>query len=160
MCDRTRTSSPRSWAAQCVALFFPVTAILHHAVFFPRTCMLNPTGALEYAPTVVGRMLTHDASWALGMVAAVGVWLLGRRVPTIQRLVPPFLIGFIPLTLWIWDIPFADRPICTGGHDGRLVVPVIGHVGTRHVYALCIFIFALLMLPRVARLRVRQDVAT
>jgi hypothetical protein len=45
-------------------------------------------------------------------------------------------------------VPFAGRPICTCCHDGRWVVPLVGAVRTKHMYALGLVTFVVLLLAR------------
>ena len=37
-------------------------------------------------------------------------------------LVAPAFVSFIPLSFWVWDIPFTKRVICHNFHGGRFVV--------------------------------------
>jgi len=44
----------------------------------------------------------------------------------------PMFISFLPVTLWIWDIPFTHRIICRTLHEGNSV-PLTGvYLMTRH----------------------------
>jgi hypothetical protein len=47
-----------------------------------------------------------------------------------------FAIATIPLSLWIWDIPFTGRIICRLGHDGR------SPVNTHDLYIFAAIAFA------------------
>jgi len=141
------TGYSRSWAIQCALLSVPFAAILHHAVFFRPTCMLNPFGP-EYTPSVLANWITHDPSLPVALLIAALVFVAGLRLPLARSWVPAFLIAFVPLALWIWDVPFAGRPICACCHDGRLVLPGIGRVSSRHVYAFCAGVFAALLIGR------------
>jgi hypothetical protein len=50
------------------------------------------------------------------------------------------LISFMPLAIWIWDIPFTGRVICHHAHDDRL--QVFGWaVTSRHFYCLGVIVF-------------------
>lgn len=131
--------SSLSWCAWSVALFLPVTAVLHHAVFFRGSCMINPFGQ-EYTRDAVRRWLAQDAAprWgalAVALVCAAGLWL---EAPAFQIAVRSIVIGFAPLSLWIWDIPGSGRWICRHFHDDLWVLPVLGPVRTRHLYALSV----------------------
>jgi hypothetical protein len=137
----------RGWALQCAALCVPFAAVLHHAVFFRPTCMLNPFGP-DYTPSVLAKWITHDPSLPVALLLAALVFVAGLRLSLARRWVPAFLIAFAPLSLWIWDVPLAGRPICGCCHDGRLVLPGIGHVSSRHVYAFCLGLFAALLIGR------------
>lgn len=145
----------RAWALQCAALSVPFAAILHHAVFFRPTCMLNPFGP-DYTPSVLARWITRDPSFPFGLGLAALIFVVGVRVPAlvIRAWVPAFLIAFAPLALWVWDVPFAGRPICACCHDGRLSLPVVGSVHARHVYELCVGLFAALLIGRSLAARV------
>lgn len=126
----------KRWAAQCVALFFPFTAAFHHAYFVSPTCMLNPIGP-DYTPATLAKLVLQDPSIGWGCFAALVTYLLGFNA-VLGRLVRagaiPLFIGFLPLSLWVWDIPFAGRPICMHWHDGKLVLPVIGHLRGTYLY--------------------------
>jgi hypothetical protein len=52
----------------------------------------------------------------------LATFLLGRQVPLIKILAACLLISFMPLALWIWDIPFTGRVICFHAHDDKLSV--------------------------------------
>jgi hypothetical protein len=114
------------WLAALVVV--PVTAILHHAVFFFSQCMLNPVGGDDYSVATVTRWLTIDPSLPIACVVAAAVYALGRRFAWVRSVVIAFVIGFAPLSLWVWDIPFTERVICRSWHDNRIVVHA------RHLY--------------------------
>lgn len=121
-----------------VLLVLPFAAILHHAVFYRGMCMLNRFGP-DYIPNVVHRWLVHDPSlWCAAGMAMLLYWASAPRARTI---IVAFLVGFLPLTVWIWDVPFLGRPICHCCHDGRLVLPVLGRIRSMHVYALSFSLF-------------------
>jgi hypothetical protein len=128
----------KAWVLQCAALVIPFTAILHQAVFYPHNCLLNRFGD-DYDAVSIGLFLTRDPSLPWAVLAAFVTYLLGShaRFAKLVRLgALPFFLGFLPFSLWIWDVPFAGRPICNHWHDGRLVLPVIGTVRSLHLYAL------------------------
>jgi hypothetical protein len=94
------------YRALCV---LPVTAILHHAVFYRPTCILNPfAGNLSL-------WLTRDPSLPYAVLVVVALW---DRVPEI--LARRFFFAFLPLTLWLWDLPGTGRVIHRTFHDGKL----------------------------------------
>jgi hypothetical protein len=101
--------------------FFPLTAVFHHAVFYQPTCILNNFGA-DYTPAVVMLWLSLDPSPYVALVGALVVFLLAMRYPVLRLAIVASLIATIPLTLWIWDIPFTGRIVCRLGHDGRSVI--------------------------------------
>jgi hypothetical protein len=115
------------WLLTSVLAFFPITAILHNAVFFKPTCMLNSLGN-EYTPDVMKLWLTRDPSPYLGAALTVALYFAGEYLPRIQLPTLAFLLATIPLTLWVWDIPFTKRKLCRVLHDGR------SPLRSRHVY--------------------------
>lgn len=140
----------KSWATQCAALAIPGTAIFHQAVFYRHNCLLNQFGE-EYTLESVGLFLTRDPSLPWALLVALLTYQLGMhsRFAKLLRLVAlPFFLGFLPFSLWIWDIPFAGRPVCKNWHDGRLVLPLIGPLRSVHVYALSMLLTAALALLR------------
>jgi hypothetical protein len=108
----------RLWGLTATASFFPVTAILHHAFFYRWQCILNPFGP-EYTIETVKTLITSDSSVALGAVTTLCIWVVGRRWQPLQRLVLAFVLALVPLTIWLWDIPFTARAVCHHFHDGQ-----------------------------------------
>ena len=98
--------------------FFPLTAVLLHAVFFKPTCILNNFGS-EYTPDVVMTWLSLDPSPYVALAGSLVVFILATYYPILRLAIVASLIATIPLTVWIWDIPFTGRIICRLGHDGR-----------------------------------------
>jgi hypothetical protein len=101
--------------------FFPLTAVFHHAVFYQPTCMLNNFGD-DYTAAVVMAWLSLDPSPYVALLGALVVFVLAMRYPASRLAIVAFLVATIPLTLWIWDIPFTGRIICRWGHDGRSAI--------------------------------------
>jgi hypothetical protein len=138
------------WATLSLLLVIPFTAVFHHAVFFRPTCMLNsfkPRGqqATDYTLEALRLWLSADPSLYLAVVAAVLVWFVGRRQKPVRLLASPFFISFLPLSLWIWDIPGSGRLICRLCHDGRIVLPAFEHVvRSRDLYLVGIVAYAAL----------------
>lgn len=152
---RDRIDKP--WALQCAALVIPFTAVFHQAVFYPHNCLLNQFGE-EYNAVSIGLFLTRDPSLPWAVLAAFIAYLLGMhsRVAKLVRLMAlPVFFGFLPLSLWIWDVPFAGRPVCHHWHDGRLVLPLIGPLRSMHVYALSALLTASFALLRLMPQRTR-----
>jgi hypothetical protein len=116
----------KGWIAVCIFLILPVTAVLHQRVFFPGMCMLNRIGS-DYSVDVIARWLTRDPSLPLAVVTAIATYMAGLRWPMIRQAVWPFVVSFMPLAIWIWDVPFTGRAICRAYHDGRLQLDD-GHV--------------------------------
>jgi hypothetical protein len=101
--------------------FFPLTAVFHHAVFYPSSCILNNFGH-EYTPAVVMAWLSLDPSPYVALVGALIVFVLAMSYPALRLAVLASLLATIPLTVWIWDIPFTGRIVCRLLHDGRTVI--------------------------------------
>lgn len=129
-----RREAPRGWKALCVAALLPYTAILHHAVFYHQECMLNSFGA-DYTPAVVLQWLSRDPSLMTAIGLAMLTYRVGLRWPALRQLLPPLLLACLPLSLWVWDVPFSGRVICHTLHDLRPLLP--GGVPLRgaHFYA-------------------------
>ena len=141
--------SDKLWLAQCVGLALELAAVLHHTVFFRGNCMLNPFGRDYYWP-VLRLWLSHDPSLYCAILAAVVVYVARLRLPNmlIWAAAGPVLIGFLPLLVWIWDVPFAGRPVCVHFHDAKFVVPLLGALRTSHIYALSVLLSLVLVLGR------------
>jgi len=157
MKDRSPTRN-LVWAGTSLALLIPYAAILHHGVFYRPTCMLKPFGP-DYDLATLSRLLTRDPSLGLALGLCLLTYAAGlhsRWGRCVQLAAWPLWIGFLPLSLWVWDIPFAGRPICTYWHDGRLVLPLIGRMHGRYLYAFGLGAALLLTLRNVRDERVRS----
>lgn len=133
------------WGTLCVLLVIPFTAVLHHAVFFRPTCMLNHFNATDYNLEGLRLWLSGDPSLYVALVVAVLVWFAGRRLEFVRLLAAPFWVSFLPFSIWIWDIPGSGRLICKLCHDGRVVLPLLDlTVRTRHLYLAGIVAYAVL----------------
>lgn len=118
--------------ALCV---LPLTAVLHHAVFYRPRCIFTPIDDVRL-------WLLRDPSLPYAVLVVLALW---RLVP--EDLARRFFLAFLPLAVWLWDIPFTGRFVHRTMHDGRLQVGgVIVH--THHVYALCALLFAGSFIPR------------
>lgn len=115
------------WLLIALLTIIPLAAIFHHAIFFRPTCMLNPFGP-EYSPEVIATWLRNDPSISLAIIGALMLYALGLYLPILRLWVLAFVIAFLPLSVWIWDIPFTGRAICHLFHDGRTPIR------TRHLY--------------------------
>ena len=142
----------RQWLWISILLTFPLAAILHNGVFYYSNCMLNPFGPSYLDMPTLGRWLSRDPSLPWAIILAALIYWQGRRSPALRTAVWPLLICFLPLTIWVWDIPFTERLICRLFHDGRLVV-----LGTparsRHLYLLGLVGYALFLLGMAWRSR-------
>ena len=132
------------WASACAVAAIPLTAILHHSLFFKHTCMLNPFGS-DYTPDVTWKWLTHDPSWVCALAIEVLVFFIGRRAAWVKILVAPLFSAFLPLSLWIWDIPFSDRFICRHFHDGYLTLTGGNPITTKYFYALGVVLYLIFL---------------
>ena len=92
--------------------------------------MLNPFGS-EYELDVIGIWLRNDPSLWLGVALSIVVWKTGRKWPAIWPWVAAYGWAFLPLSLYIWDIPFTHRIICRTLHDRR---PLFGTLYLRSLY--------------------------
>lgn len=137
-------SDRKRWRRTCALLVVPGAAVLHHALFFPRTCMWVPFEGGDDRAADVRRLLREDGSlpWAVALAAAT--YRLGKRQPGVRRLCAPLVPGFFPLAVWLWDLPFSRRALCEYLHDGKLAMGGRG-VRTAHVYALSAGLYAALL---------------
>lgn len=117
------------WWAPVLATL-ALTAILHHSLFFRPQCLLNPFDVQDYTLTAFRRWLAADPSlpWALTGVSLALLWR--PRWPWLGVALTTFGLAFVPLTVWIWDLPGTGRWVCTVAHDGRL------GLYSRHLYLL------------------------
>ena len=128
------------WAILCALSMLPIAAILHHAVFYPAQCMLNGFGP-EYQMAAVKLWLATDPSLLGAGLIATGLYYLGFRSPGLRCAVPAFLLAFLPLCIWIWDIPFTGRWICEHLHDLRFQLPGDVPLRGRHFYLVGVMLF-------------------
>lgn len=112
--------------------------------------MLNKIGN-DYTLPTIRRWLSIDPSLPLAIAIALVVMLIGLRWKWIRTLAAPAVIASIPLTLWVWDIPFTGRIICDSFHDGRLRIGSTV-VTTGWMYGASAIAYLLLMLYRERRL--------
>src|SRR5688500_19641679 len=75
--DRRDRAGRLWWALCCAANVIPLTAALHHAVFFRPSCILNPAdyGGADYTWPVIRGWLAHDPS----LPAAVGLTVVDQK---------------------------------------------------------------------------------
>ena len=155
------TAHHRWWLITCAVNVIPVTAVIHHRVFQRPTCMLNNFGD-DYTPTVVASWLLRDPSLAWAIIVMMAIYVIGKKWAVIQLLVAPLFISFIPLSLWIWDIPFSGRIICHSFHDNKAF---IGNflITSKHLYlaVATIYLAFVIYLALTSKLfKLRDSVAT
>lgn len=109
------------WTVTCALNILPLTAILHNRIFFRSMCILNEFGS-DYTRAVIMNWLTHDPSLPVAMALVIGLYFVGRKFAAVQVPALVFFFAFLPLSVWIWDIPFTNRVICQSFHDGRSVI--------------------------------------
>lgn len=124
----------KGWGIVSAVAVLPIAAILHHALFFPPSCMLNPFGK-RYTAHTLWLLLTQDPSIALGILGGVLLFFVGRRFPVVKPMAFWGVLSFLPLTIWLWDIPLLGRPICRHFHDDRLTLFGVA-LRSRYFYAL------------------------
>jgi len=117
------------WALFALLTTFPLTAIFHHAIFYRPTCILNSFGS-DYRTEVILLWLQNDPSLLFAVLGASSIWITGLYRTQFQYWIIAFLITFLPLSIWVWDIPFTDRLICHLFHDGKTPLHA------RHLYLL------------------------
>lgn len=131
----------RWWTLTCILLVLPLGAIAHHAVFYHGQCMLNPFKGSDYSdPSTLWAWISRDPSLPWAIVLAFSTYFVGRSCSMVKLLAACFLVAFLPLSLWIWDIPFTGRYI-EQFHDSRLQVLGLT-VMSRHFYELGMLLFA------------------
>lgn len=143
------------WVTLCALLVVPFGAVFHHALFYSSQCMLNPFGEAYYIGSVLLRWLQRDPSLPWAIVAAVAIYHIGKRHEYVRVLVAPLFVAFLPLSIWIWDIPLTGRFICDHLHDDKLIV--FGQpVRTTYFYVIGLAMYLLFLLGLVRRNRLEQ----
>jgi hypothetical protein len=66
--------------------------------------------------------LSMDPSPYVALICALAVFVLALYYPPLRLGILAGVIATFPLTVWIWDIPFTGRIVCSLGHDGRSVI--------------------------------------
>ena len=61
------------WLATCLVTVIPLTAALHHGLFYGGMCMLNSFGQ-DYTATVIATWLVRDPSLACALVAMMATY--------------------------------------------------------------------------------------
>lgn len=153
--DAPPESAATWWAAACALCVIPFTAVLHHAVFCRPTCMMNNFGP-DYTPRVVWAWLSRDPSLPWAVLLALASHRIGRRLPGFKVLIAPVFLSFLPLSLWVWDIPFTGRTICHHFHDRRVLLAAGMPLKSSHFYLIGIILY-LAFLAHLMRRRGRAD---
>src|SRR5437867_1106539 len=123
-CSRTsrwsRVFKPAKWwPVVALTSVLPLSAILHHLLFYPTTCMLAPFGVTDYTAAGCAAWLRADWSPRLAIAIAGCAYFLGIRSNDVRAATLAFVVAFAPLAVWIWDIPWSNRIVCRFLHDGR-----------------------------------------
>src|SRR5438067_8967145 len=108
------------WRTVCVLLVIPLTAMLHHLMNQHR-CILETFGN-DYNLSSLRQLLLRDPSLPWAIAAMVLVYHLGLRSNFIRRAAAPAFAAFLPLSVWLWDIPFTGRVICHHLHDRHMML--------------------------------------
>lgn len=128
------------WVTVCILNIIPVTAAFHHLVFYPPTCMLNPFGP-DYDLKTTLMWLSKDPSLPWAILCMYVCIEKGRYYQFLRILSAPIFISFLPLSLWIWDIPFTGRFICSNFHDDKVMLYAGYMLRTRYFYILGALIY-------------------
>ena len=146
----TRRNVDWGWILICAVAFFPIAATLHHGFFWASTCMLNPFGP-DYSLETVAHWLTNDPSPTVAaiMVVTLGIW--GRSFRILRTILAVFILAFLPLTLYVWDIPGTGRWICENFHDLKFALPGGLPLRGRHLYFLGAALFPLIYLSHLSQ---------
>ncbi len=59
----------------------------------------------------------------------------------IRILAAPVFVSFLPVNLYVWDIPFSGRIICDLFHDGNSIETIGFALRAKHVYLFSLFIY-------------------
>jgi len=124
----------------------PITAVLHNRVFFRGMCMLNRIGP-DYTLPTIKFWLWLDPSLPIAIGWAAVILVAGMQWAWVRSSVSLSVIATIPLTLWVWDIPFTGRSICHAFHDGRLKFGSMT-VTSAWLYILSGILFVLLLMRK------------
>lgn len=154
-------SSPHDqnwWRAVCILLVFPLAAAAHNAVFYYPSCMLAPFVKPyqgDYTLDIVAAWLSRDPSLPWAMATAMAAYYIGRNSNVeFKLIIASVAVAFLPLAVWIWDIPFTGRIVCHAAHDQRLQIFGTA-VMSRHFYA--IGLIGTIVLSWISILRARKS---
>jgi len=145
------------WRVHCALLVVPFTAALHNIVFRRQTCMLKDFGERYTDPATLQRWLTHDPSLPLAALACVAAYALGQRFDFVKLVLLPVNLAFVPMSIWVWDLPFTDRIVCRLAHDGRALLAPGVPLRSRHLHALGLVATALFVLLERRHARARGE---
>lgn len=135
----------RWWVMLCILNIIPFTAIFHHFLFYRPSCMLNAFGA-DYTIPVVLEWLSRDPSLPWAIILTIVIYHIGNIYYWLRILFAPVFLSFLPLSIWIWDIPFTNRYICSHFHDHRVMILPGLSLSTKHFYLLGILLYIIFIL--------------
>jgi hypothetical protein len=101
-------------------------------------CILNEIGD-DYYWDVICSWLRRDPSPYVAVLIAGAAYFGGLRIASIRVATIAFLVAALPLSIWIWDVPFTGRVICRSFHDGQSAIR------TLHLYAFCLGAWPILL---------------
>ncbi|MDA2921054.1 hypothetical protein MYX76_16455 [Desulfobacterota bacterium AH_259_B03_O07] len=148
------------WVTLSILTIIPLTAILHHLIFYTQSCMLNPFGA-DYTPFVTFKWLSRDPSLPWAIVVMIIVYHIGNFNYWLRILVAPVFLSFLPLSIWIWDLPFTGRFICGHFHDDRVMIAAALPLRSKYFYLIGFVLWLIFITYLVQKLRkVEKNVAS
>ena len=121
------------WLALCTATVIPVTATLHNGLFYRAMCMLNKLGP-DYSLQTISKLLSRDPSLPWAIVLMTALYAVGKHLSWIKTLAAPIFFSFLPISIWVWDIPFSGRTICAHFHDGQFALTKGVALNSKHLY--------------------------
>lgn len=112
--------------------------------------MLNRIGP-DYDLHTIGLWLSRDPSLPLGIVIALIVYFAGKKFGFLRTITAIGVVASVPLVVWVWDIPFTHRIVCSSFHDSKLRLPDGTIVTSLWIYVLSAILFVALMIFRYRR---------
>lgn len=102
--------------------------------------MLNQVGQ-DYNLQTIRAIALHDASLPWAILCMIAVYQLGKGAPWIRRIVVPAFAASIPLTVWLWDIPFTRGIVHRHFHDGQFLIAPGIPLNTLWIYGMCLAMY-------------------